>query len=536
MKCLVMVRTSTARQSIESQHDEMIDFLKNEGYDKKNLIFIEEQGASAYKVDDAYLRMIQKVKDKILSDSSIGCFACWHLNRAFRNKKVFVDLEDFLIEHKVQFLIKNPYLKLLRDDGSVDKGVELAADLLATLAKQDNEERIAKFARGKLRNSEQGKYNGGPIKYGYRVDEDGYFVEDEVDAGFVRQMYSLYLTKKYSDRQLYIELKSRGYNRTASLISKVLTDKYYYGECDYRNVKPLITKEEFDKVQVLRNEANRILSKSQTLYSFATKLLKCPVCGNSMCSSSTHYYCPSHTKYSASYCTFSGHINQSLLDGLIWYVASEKHAQYLEEKSEKDIEEIKKQIAINEDKIAQNQKNINGLKLKKDRVVSAYIDGLIEADSRDAKIAEINKEQKQYEDIILRAKEAIEYLRMAMSSNKKGPFKLVGATLWMVRYNTLSLKEKKDIAHSYISEILLEDQPFKDFIKDKKFVFSRTKGQHAIHMYICTFIFKDSTSKRFAFCSEKLNGSYYQEYVHGRWRPVTEARPTVRQEYNTKKW
>ena len=67
-RVIAMVRASTIKQSIEDQHNEMVEFLRSEGYRENDIEWVEEQGASAAKEDDAYLAMIAKVKGIVESN------------------------------------------------------------------------------------------------------------------------------------------------------------------------------------------------------------------------------------------------------------------------------------------------------------------------------------------------------------------------------------------------------------------------------------------------------------------------------------
>ena len=110
-KIIVMVRTSTSEQDITDQHREMEDFVLSKGWKKNQIIWVEEQGASAAKVDSTYRSMIDTIKEKIESDSNIKCFAVWHLNRLARTEEVWVEVKTFFVSHKVQVLVKNPELR-----------------------------------------------------------------------------------------------------------------------------------------------------------------------------------------------------------------------------------------------------------------------------------------------------------------------------------------------------------------------------------------------------------------------------------------
>ena len=59
MKALIMVRVSTEAQKLEDQHREMEVFCKDEGYD--DLVFVEDKGASAIKLNDQYRLLIDQV-------------------------------------------------------------------------------------------------------------------------------------------------------------------------------------------------------------------------------------------------------------------------------------------------------------------------------------------------------------------------------------------------------------------------------------------------------------------------------------------
>ena len=144
-KVLIMVRTSTEQQSIDDQHREMVEFCKQQGYKEDDMIFMEEQGASAAKMDSKYLDLINRIKAEIDKNKEIKCFACWHLNRAFRTEEAYIDIKTFLVNRGIQMMVKNPYLVLLNDDGTINNGMEMAMALFAVLNKQDNLERKAKF-------------------------------------------------------------------------------------------------------------------------------------------------------------------------------------------------------------------------------------------------------------------------------------------------------------------------------------------------------------------------------------------------------
>lgn len=59
MKNIILIRTSTVKQEVESQKKETIEYAKSFG--AENIVIIGGVGASAIKLDDQYLFNIQQV-------------------------------------------------------------------------------------------------------------------------------------------------------------------------------------------------------------------------------------------------------------------------------------------------------------------------------------------------------------------------------------------------------------------------------------------------------------------------------------------
>ena len=381
-----MVRTSTDRQSTEEQHKEMEDFCISEGYKKNQIVWVEEQGASAAKVDDAYRAMIEQVKAKVEEDPDIKCFAVWHLNRLSRTEEMWVEAKSFFVRKQVQIICKNPYLKLLTPDGKVDPGMELAMGLLAILAKQDNEERKAKFHRKKKAMKAKGQYLGGhTMKYGYAV-KDKFFVEDKAQAKVVRDIFNMYSTGQWSSYTLAKELSERGIKATPGFVTKTLSCPSYYGEeIDGRSYPALITKELYDKCAAIR-DGNRIEMKRGERLVLGAKLIKCCKCGATYTSNSRHYVCclMPHGK-----CDNTLALRQCVADELLWRTAEQIHLQYLIDLNENQIEEYKAKIEELDDKIYHLEYVIEQTGEKKGRIVESYMEGLIDKENRDLRLKQV---------------------------------------------------------------------------------------------------------------------------------------------------
>lgn len=410
-RVIAMVRTSTDRQSTVDQRNEMIEFCKSEGYDESEIELVETQGASAYKVDDEYQAMIARVKDIINNNPNIEAFTVWHINRAFRNEVEYANLKAFLVEHGVNLITKNPYLKLLTPDGKVDGGMRFAISIMAVLAEVDNEERIAKFQRAKRANSAKGKYNGGGVKYGYRVNDEGYVVPDEKQVAVIIKLYELYATGQYSIQSLARELlelgitKEDGKQITPDIIARVLADTAYIGYTDkggkarsHRKFVPIMTQELWDKVaQVRRNNYMDIPRTNQI--SLASKIIKCPVCGGNLHRDGNHFLCWKHNRHSnaaikGDHCSYSLHIPTSPTHSILWSIAKDMHVEHLLSLGRQDVNTYRAKLETLDNKIANIQAQIEALESKRSKAVDSYIEGHLNKQQRDDKLAKIGADEQ----------------------------------------------------------------------------------------------------------------------------------------------
>lgn len=401
MKALVMVRASTEAQSIEDQHNEMLKFCQDEGYD--DIVFVEDKGASAIKLNDQYRLMIDQVKEEIARDSSIRCFAVWELSRAFRNELVFQEVKMFLVERRVQFLVKNPYLKLLNPDGSVNNGMEVAVTLMATLAKQEMELKKERFHRAKSAMWNQGKFIGGTVKFGYRVDDDGYIVFDEEKAKLVRMVFDMYATGKYSVRSLYDELIERGYDISFYYVNNIISDRAYI-DSPYPQ---MVSQELWDRCEEIRKR-NYISIPKGRRYCFGSGIFKCSVCGRAMIAEGAQYRCWHHNKYSSPpHCDNGLTIRVENLDGLLWYVASVEEITYRMRMDQDRREEYEKEVVIMREKVAAARKKLEYVDEKRRRIQDLYLEGMIDKEEMKKRHSGTISEVKEYNDTILKLEEKI---------------------------------------------------------------------------------------------------------------------------------
>lgn len=461
-KVLIMVRTSTESQSIDAQHKEMVDFCKQHGYKEEDMIFMEEQGASASKMNSKYVDLINRVKEEIERNKDIKCFACWHLNRAFRTEEAYIDIKSFLVSRGIQMMVKNPYLVLLNDDGSINSGMELAMALFAVLNKQDNEERKAKFKRAKAEMAKKGMYTGGSKarKFGYRIDTNNYFVEDEVEGQVVRLIFQLYSTGEYSTYSLSDEINSRGYTHNGkpfdgTFIGTILKSKHYTGLPDEkwnnRVYPPIISEEIFNQCRDIAGKNKIILRQGKKLV-LCSRLIKCNECNHAFVSASKHFRCNGADK---GICDNNITLKESVVNLVAWRIAFDEHVKYLIEVSENNTQQYNERLEV----IAQKINTINDIiaesDTKKKRIVDTYLEGYIDKKERDLRLSKLQDDTLAHQrDLSALNEEKNAILGLLDNVNKEKDEWLYYDTLDAMRSGVKSDEDRFRIIHQHILKII----------------------------------------------------------------------------------
>ena len=273
-KVLVFLRVSTEAQELDEQKKEMIDFVYQYGYKQKDIIFVEDKGASAIKLNEKYNNMISTMENYI-DEGKINCVAVWAVNRLARNEVVYAKVKEKLVKNKVNLLVKNPTLSLLNPDGSVNTGNELALSLFAVMGQQDMAEKQERFKRTKRALSKQNKWVGGnTIKFGYTIDENRYFIPKEDEANVIKLIFNLFGKDVKSSNYINKELISRGINIGRARVLQILKDKSYCGRENKngRYYPAIVSQELFDKCQEIKKKHAKFTRKRGNI--LASRLIK----------------------------------------------------------------------------------------------------------------------------------------------------------------------------------------------------------------------------------------------------------------------
>lgn len=288
MKVAGYVRVSTADQfeegySIPEQQDRIRKYCEAKGWTLAKIY--TDGGYSGGKLERPAIQEL--IKDCKKYDMVL----VYKLDRLSRSQKDTLFLiEDVFKKNGVDFTsIQENF------DTSTPFGMAMIG-ILSVFAQLEREQIRERMALGKQGKAKEGYWNSHVAPVGYKYipgegKEKGKLVIIEEEAKIVKDIYRMYLEGK-SMRQISIYMSERYSGRrynTNSLISSILTNPVYYGmmrwdgEILQGNHDPIISKEEFDAAQNIRNKGKgRNKGKQSHLL---TGIIYCAECGSRM-----HYH------------------------------------------------------------------------------------------------------------------------------------------------------------------------------------------------------------------------------------------------------
>ena len=104
-KIVLFCRVSTDRQSYDEQLEDLVKFAKSRGINDDEMLIIEGAGASAIKLNEAYLDMINKVQEAIKQNPGIEAVYLWALDRFGRDDSILVNMKNWFIANKINLII-----------------------------------------------------------------------------------------------------------------------------------------------------------------------------------------------------------------------------------------------------------------------------------------------------------------------------------------------------------------------------------------------------------------------------------------------
>ena len=470
-KAILLVRVSTEKQNFDEQEKQLYNLAISDGFNDDNIIIIAEK-ESGIKLSEDERKGLNSMKEEI-AKGDVSTVYVWEVSRIGRKKKVIFSIVELLQTHNIQLIVKEPSIRLLNDDGTINEGAETILTLFAQMAESEMRNKQARYHRTKKANSAKGKWNGGKnVKFGYTLDADNYYIIDENEANIVREIYKMYINNDMSQRQILFELQSRGIECTQDKVRRILQDVGYTGEeyttTVFRNGKrekgltikypPIIDKEVFEAAKNKRANANITVVRGS--YYLGRHLIKCPVCGHSYMPYKVHkvYAClafmPNNPDVEK--CSNNATVNIIALDSVLWYDAKGEYIEYLNSARNSDRTQYTERIEVLKQKISQCCKVIDSASAKMEKVGDLYVDGVYSKDKYNAEIAKIKASTAQEEDNRIKYTNEIENINQLISSldDEDMTDKYINSLATVDSIE--NRKEMYDIVHRFITNVEVE--------------------------------------------------------------------------------
>ncbi|MDR2064766.1 MAG: recombinase family protein [Prevotellaceae bacterium] len=377
-KVILLVRVSTVYQKTDSQKQELIEYVKGDGYTENEMEIIEDK-ESATKLSDEERQGLNKMYEAINNpDNQIEAVYCWELSRLSRKPESLYKVRNELLNKKIDLRTKHEHFRLLNSNKEMDRNSNTMLGFYISMCENEILQKVERTKRVKIKKALEGKYTGGLIKYGYSYDEETkkYEVNRE-EAAIIRLVFALYETGKYGLNTLYKEMIKRGCKINIHQVNRILTSPEYTGGIrpEYTEVQKrrkqkedriihrynryypgIIGKEQYDKCREIAKQNNTNIDKSKNIY-YAHKLIKCSSCGAYLVAAkhTVQYQCPK--KYSPLTnveCNASDRINVNVIDSLLWHTVKNREADFI-------VNQSKEQIAEYQSIISELQTKINAI-------------------------------------------------------------------------------------------------------------------------------------------------------------------------------
>lgn len=468
-KAILLVRVSTQKQDFDEQERELYQLALSDGFTDENIIPICEK-ESGIKLKEEERRGLNQMKE-VISSGGVTCVYAWEPSRIARKKKVLFSITEYLTERGIQLIIKEPYIKLLNPDGTINDGAETILTLFGQLAESEMRNKQARWTRTRIANSKAGIWNGGShIRYGYTIDDKKRYIIDEEEASVIRLIYDLYTNSNMGQDSVRKELLRRGIELTQNRIQRILNFEGYTGRPVnspyYMNGEKkighelrypaIISEEVFEAAQEKKETANNMAHKGHNYY-FGKGLLRCPECGHLYIAykHSALYMCVAykHDNKDIVKCHNNTSININVLDTLLWDATVSEYIKARAAATADSKAEYIKQIEVCEQIITAAEKRIEKANKSKKRYAIIYAEGNIDEDEYtkakakvDNEIAEINREVTSAEDKIS------QYQKMINASEQPNYVDVI-RNLAETAFSYNELREMSELVHTYIYKV-----------------------------------------------------------------------------------
>lgn len=440
-RAIVFSRVSSEHQDLVQQTDEVFAEAVKNGFDKSEIIFIEQK-ESAIKLDEEERIGLQQLKESI-EKHPIECVFVYEISRISRRPKVIYSIRDLLIERQIQLVCIKPYLKLL-EDGKLSQTASIMFSIFASLSESEMMLKKERMQRGVRHARAMGKHAGGAIMFGYKTTKDHYYVIDEQEATIVKRIFNEYVYGNKSMRILTRDLQEEGFFKGIkylTAVQNVYNILHHDCYCGRKKGMPAIISESLYDKSVEKRKASELKVNHTDNMALCKGILRDANTGLLLSSNTgaNMYYSKRHSGVA---------VGMHIIEPVIWKEAVELHKSL----AIKGIKSLEAKMG----KRIHTIYMIRGNQVKKQEEIREKMDKLEErivlGKISEKKAEEIEKMlESELKEIDNRARELNKEL--ADLVRKITNIKATGDT--KTDYDNMSKEERYDVVHAVIDKVIL---------------------------------------------------------------------------------
>lgn len=450
---VIFSRTSTTQQDVEQQTKVLIDEAKRIGYAPEQQIIIEYQ-ESGIKLDANTRIGIKKLKDTIASNSNIDCVICWELTRIARRADVIYNIRDFLLEHKICWIVLKPsYMELIDRSGMLTPTMSLMLGIFTSFAESEMMIKKERFIRAKEELRRNGKKFGGATTFGYIKNSEKYCIPHPVHSKIIVEAFDYYVRNE--DASLYETYKHISsmwpdifpmveYTKAQHKIRHLFDNSVYAtGNWCY---PPLVSEETMQRVKDKMSKAVCKPRYNSRLQFLGRGKVRCGHCGNIMtgCGGNVNAYVCSTDKL------HSLQINYKAMDWLIWEEVRVAANIAASMDNYNKVVEMNKAIQEKENLLAQYNAYEEEISSKIEKLLSIYLDEKIPVDIYNKKYSELEGELANNKTASEKIAVQINELKQSLQATQEM------TNIKYVNYDNIdNFETKLEMVRKYIKDITL---------------------------------------------------------------------------------
>lgn len=439
-KVILLSRVSSEHQDLTQQTEKVLDEIKKDGYTPDDIITIEDK-ESAVLLSEEERNGLNKLKQYV-NQTKIDAVYTYEVSRISRRPSVLYSIRDFLIENKVQLIVLNPYMKMLKDDGTLSETANVFFGIFASMSENEGYIRKARMRRGVEKKRAAGLHWGGSIAVGYKTDKEDRYIIDEEGAEYVRRIFTDYVAGK-SVRKIARDLQDEGWRTDTAYLTDVqsvlniLHREYYTGNDGAHPA--IISQELYDQAQNKCKKA-RVYSVPKDEVMLLKGLIYDKKSG----------FLLSGNK--ANGCYYSKRVKGPtvswvVIDPIIWTFVVLRHSYRFVYERQNWLNEVDNEIERNKKIIETMKDNIEKEREVIDRIEERYIEGKITKSKADELEAKHVSLVKGYKSTMKTAEEDITRLRNDINTSETS-----------LNYDNMPMSQRIELVRKCISKIIIERQ------------------------------------------------------------------------------